>query len=50
MVMKLKTKNDGKNQKLPSSWITKYWSGFMTLPLVLLQEQSAVVLLLEKGL
>jgi hypothetical protein len=39
-----KTKN---GKKRPPSWRAKYRSGFMTLPPVPLQEQPAVVLLLE---
>jgi hypothetical protein len=49
MVMKLKTKNDGKHQKFPPSWRAKYQSGFTTLPPVLPWEQPTVVLLLERA-
>jgi hypothetical protein len=54
MVMELKTKNGGRNQKwqlnFSPTWHAKCQSGFMTLPLVLLQEQPVVVLLLERTL
>jgi hypothetical protein len=39
-----------KKQQASPSWRAKCQSGFMTLPLVLLQEQSAMVLLLERAL
>jgi hypothetical protein len=45
MMMKLKTKNDEK----PSSWCAKCQSNFLTLPPVLPQEQSAVLLLMERA-
>jgi hypothetical protein len=50
MVMKLKTKNGGKNEKAspPPSWCAKCRSGFTTLPPVLLQEHLDVVFLLER--
>jgi hypothetical protein len=52
MPMKLKTKNGGKNQKasFPPTWHVKCQSDFTTLPPVLLQEQPAMVLLLERVL
>jgi hypothetical protein len=50
MVTKLKTKNDGKNQKYFPTWCTKCRSGFTTLPPVLLQGPPTVVLLLERVL
>jgi hypothetical protein len=40
-----KTKND---EMRPPTWRAKCRSGFMTLPLVPLQEQPVVVLLLER--
>jgi hypothetical protein len=39
-----------KNTSFLPSWRVKCQSGFMTLPPVLLQEQSTVVLLLERTL
>jgi hypothetical protein len=50
MAKKLKTKNDGNNQKFLPTWRAKCQSGFTTLPPVLLQEQPVVVLLLERAL
>jgi hypothetical protein len=53
MAMKLKTKNGGKNQKsplCPPSSHAKCRIGFTTLPSMMLQEQPAMVLLLERGL
>jgi hypothetical protein len=55
MAMELKTKNGCRNQKYqlnfpPLPWYAKCRCRFMTLPPVLLQEQPAVVLLLERGL
>jgi hypothetical protein len=50
MAMKLKTKNGGKSQNFPPTWRGKCRSGSMTLPLVPLQEQPAVNLLLGRAL